>query len=404
MVTAMSKPTPEPVRVSDYEELKPLIELCKAGRLFDVQEWIAAGQPVNPPPIPVKGRRPRSPLDITIEQGFHSLVEVLLRAGAAIEPEGWDSPMSKALQMRRFDLVRLLVENGYDPTRIDMQRVFDSWDPEIMVYFIERGADIRTGQPFAYALCNRIRTALRIYKEHAERVPSLQEQANIALRHHCKEGNMKWVSLLLWAGADPYKPGADTYEETQYDDEEGLCALGYAALYGHYEVFEIKQIRASLNDAGIIPFVRYLCKGRGIDILNKLLRKGLGPNDQDNGGSSAIQDCLVSMGWAYQYDHWNREPLRKNIDTEESRDRIKAIHLLAKHGARWIPQDKAEISEARRSLLKLTPDHTVEFVWIMSKYKGCDQDAIHQLLSTPTMKRHISSHRARVQEIISVWE
>ena len=33
-----------------YDEIKPLIDLCKAGKLFDVQEWITSGKPVNPPP------------------------------------------------------------------------------------------------------------------------------------------------------------------------------------------------------------------------------------------------------------------------------------------------------------------------------------------------------------------
>ena len=34
--------------------------------------------------------------------------------------------------------------------------------------------------------------------------PAVREQANIALRYHCKEGNVKWIALMLWAGADPY--------------------------------------------------------------------------------------------------------------------------------------------------------------------------------------------------------
>jgi len=42
-------------RANDYEEIKPLIDLCKAGRLFDVQAWIADGKPINPPPPPEKG-------------------------------------------------------------------------------------------------------------------------------------------------------------------------------------------------------------------------------------------------------------------------------------------------------------------------------------------------------------
>jgi len=39
-------------RANDYDEIKPLIDLCKAGRLFDVQDWITDGKPINPPPPP----------------------------------------------------------------------------------------------------------------------------------------------------------------------------------------------------------------------------------------------------------------------------------------------------------------------------------------------------------------
>jgi hypothetical protein len=68
-------------RTETYEEIKPLIALCKAGKLFEVQQWIASGTPVNPPPS-VSGYRRKSPLEIAMDLGFHSLVQVLLEGGA----------------------------------------------------------------------------------------------------------------------------------------------------------------------------------------------------------------------------------------------------------------------------------------------------------------------------------
>ena len=206
-MVSMANVLPKPDRAENVEAIAPLVELCRSGRLFDVQEWIAAGKPVSPPLIQKKGTKARSPLDVAIERGFHSLVQVLLEGGAFQEPEGFDCPMNRALRARRFDIAQLLVDHGFDPKSVDMGEVFASWDPQIMSYFVGRGADIQTGNPFARAFCNRIRTALRVFKECRERRPEIQEQANIALRHHCKEGNLKWVSLMLWAGGDPYKPG-----------------------------------------------------------------------------------------------------------------------------------------------------------------------------------------------------
>ncbi len=50
---------------------------------------------------------------------------------------------------------------------------------------------------------------------------------------------------------------------------------------------------------------------------------------------------------------------------------MKAVHLLARNGAKWIPEDRSELNAVRQSLAKLVPDYTVEFVWIMHKYRGC---------------------------------
>jgi ankyrin repeat protein len=410
----------EPRRAPDKASIAPLIELCKAGRLFEVQEWIEQGKPVNAPPIPAKGTRTKSPLEFAIERGFHSLVQVLLQGGAVQEPRGYDSPMNRALRARRFDIVQLLVEHGFNPKSIDMNEVFATWDPHIMEYFIERGAEIQRGHPFARALCERIRTALRPFKTCRERVPELQEQANIALRHHCKEGNLKWVSLLLWAGADPLKPGTenpgeelpnrgdhnDNNDDANDDDDGGLSAMGFAALYDHLEIFELKPIRARLKSAERMDFVRYLNKRGGVNILKRLLEQGLNPNDCKDGGCSLIGSFLESMSWTYYYDPnpWNRDAASaRKLDTPDARDNLKAIHLLVKHGAKWMPAERSEINSARRSLMKLTADYTTEFVWIMSKYQACKLESIESLLGTSTIKSHIVSHAARLREILASW-
>lgn len=96
-----------------------------------------------------------------------------------------------------LDIIKLLVKHGADIHSIDMAWVFGSWDPKIIEYFIEQGADVETGSPLASALCWRIRTGLGVYKRHKNHFPSFQKQINIALRHHCKEGNLKWVSPML---------------------------------------------------------------------------------------------------------------------------------------------------------------------------------------------------------------
>lgn len=390
-------------RAPDRVSIAPLVELCKAGRLFDVQRWIAEGKPVNMPPHH-KGTRPLAPLDYAIDRGFHSLLQVLLEAGALQEPEGHCSPMHRALAARRFDMVQLLVEYGFDPKSIDMTDVFETWDAGMMEYFIDRGADIHTGHPFASALCNRIRTALTVYKKRRERDESLQEQADIALRHHCFEGNEKWVSLMLWAGADPWKggpssPGSDS-------DEDGLSAIEYAIIGNHYGLLYLKPIRTTLTGENALKILGDLNRGRGLDLLERLLDEGLDPNDHD-GGCSAITRCIDRLGDCWYAGGssiwWDRGDRSDKRDTDNSRQIMKAIHLLARHGGRWQPRDKKEIEAARRSFLQLTPDYVVEFVWIMSKYGGCGLDPIRELLRTASIKAHVAAHRGRLDQILGSW-
>ena len=81
-MSGMSTSGNKQLRARSREEILPLIDLCKKGRLFEVQNWIAEGKPVNLPCDDPKGRRLHSPLEIAIDMGFHSLVAVLLDGGA----------------------------------------------------------------------------------------------------------------------------------------------------------------------------------------------------------------------------------------------------------------------------------------------------------------------------------
>jgi ankyrin repeat protein len=109
---------------NSYDEIRRLIELCKAGRLFDVQEWIAEGKPVNLPLEREKRARRKSPLKIAMEKGFHSLVQVLVEGGAQLEEEGY-SALDHAISERRLDLIKLLVSNRADIHSVSMVVVFE---------------------------------------------------------------------------------------------------------------------------------------------------------------------------------------------------------------------------------------------------------------------------------------
>lgn len=381
-------------RANSYEEIAPLIKLSRAGKLFEVQAWIKTGKPVNSPTGQHSSRK--RPVQWAIDLGFHSLVEVLLKAGTELDEGDRYSALHHALREKRLDLVQLLMDHGADVKSVDMRDVFETYDPELMEFFIEQGADCETGNPLALAFCHRIRPALRIFKQYKDRFRSFQEQANIALRYHCREGSQKWISLMLWAGADPCAAGSSRPDQST-DADLDVSALECAALYGHIEVFQMRQIRLDPKQERAFELIRAACFGQSSELLRQLVNLGYPLNDQPKGGSSLIGQLLQGMTWYWRPDSPTRQ---RNIDTDEAREKMKMLHLIVKHGARWIPEKPCEIRYARAGLLKMIPDYTAELVWIMTAYGGCDRRVIVELLRTPSIHQHVEAHRSRIEQLV----
>jgi hypothetical protein len=381
-------------RTESVEEIKPLIDLCKTGRLFDVQAWIKSGKCVNPPPQ--TGRRQKSPLEYAIDRGFHSLVEVLLKGGAEVANNDRYNALEHAVRLRRLDMVELLLAHGADLHSVSMVDVFYSYDPRIMEFFIERGADVETGNPLARAFCDKIHPALRIYKHYHQRFPSFQEQANIALRHHCKNGNEKWIALMLWAGADPCAQGT-CKPEAETDDGLQFSALGFAAFYGHHEIFEMRRVHLDPNHPGAFALMTAASYGERADLLAKLLSLGFPVSDDHNGGSSLFH--LLLQGISFQFDPYSPDRPR-NIDSPRSREKLKMVHLIARQGAKWVPENGHEVSGLRRELLRMAPDYTAELIWIMTKYGACDPELLTELMRTPSIRKQVGERLQRIEELI----
>ncbi len=91
------------------EDIRPLPQLCREGRLYDVERWIADGKPlqVMPEALP-KGARPKTALQIALQTGQHSLATLLLKNGYLLELERY-GPLALALRSRRWDLFDLLL-------------------------------------------------------------------------------------------------------------------------------------------------------------------------------------------------------------------------------------------------------------------------------------------------------
>lgn len=386
----------DPTQARTYAEIERLVAICSDGRLRDVEQWIAAGKPVNlPARMRQVGPNRQSPLAVAIDRGIHSLVEVLLQAGARAWQGEWPDPMHRALDLRRLDLVRLLAKHGFDPAAVSLDDVFDARDVAIARCFIRRGADVERGAPFARALCRRNRTALRVFKRYRGQLPALRAQADTALRYHCCRGTMKWVAVLLALGADPWARGPA--EHTADPTRNGDCALALAARHGNLDVLSLPGVRLDLTHPEIGSVVSAAATCGRVGLLEALFKAGLPANDQANGGSSLLTTVLHQMdldrcppsrnqllGPACFYQL--RLPRRVVVG-------LKMIETLCgKHGARWVPINDGEMSRTRRAFLRLIPPCAVKFASILARYRSCSPGCLRDLFRTPAIRRHMAPH------------
>src|SRR5947207_10872920 len=84
------------------DQAKALIALCRAGKLYDIEKWIADGKSLDISAA-TKRRRQRSLLGIAVETGIHSLVELI--AKHEISQSAKDAALIAAVSSRRLALV-----------------------------------------------------------------------------------------------------------------------------------------------------------------------------------------------------------------------------------------------------------------------------------------------------------
>ncbi len=278
----MSCECPTTLSASDA---KLLLGLCQKGKLYEVEKWISEGKSLQVPP-----ECKTTPLDIALDRGFHSLIELLV--GSDVGQQAKNSTLTEAVSKHNLEIVELLVNHGAQISAVPFSHVLLNWDPRLIRYFLDRGADFITDAPFTEAFTGKIRTALRPFLEckrnHPESMGELQKQVDAALRYFCEAGDEKWVSLMLWAGADPRSLGP-----SPRDPDEPDCyttALRQAAYNGNVKI--LKMLRPQLGRDNISELVHYSAMFGNTEAVAFLLEFHPNLHDKPNGGSSALDGSL----------------------------------------------------------------------------------------------------------------
>jgi hypothetical protein len=362
-------------------DAKELISLCKAGRLYEVEAWIRAGHPVAVPP-----EVRRTPLEVALDTGFHSLVKLLLRHEKSQEAK--NDVLAHALLWNKRAFIELAIEYGAAPKSVPFLDVLTAGDRALAALFLERGADPVADHPFAKAFHKlRAKTTIGSYLDCRRGRPDLaedlQRQADMALRQFALEGNLKWVSLLMWAGADPRSRGT-TIEDAE-DAEWSTTALLEAS--GSDSIAVLKKLGPTRSDdlAGMVERAAFRAQA---DMLDFLLILGASPNDKPDGGSSALDRCLEVLGWEELNRVERGDVVIYEVPSEKPSRGRKAVRVLLRHGALWSP-DPSTLNKTRRILYKLEPDTLVELIGQLRARAGVER-VLQELLRVTQMRRFVS--------------
>ncbi len=362
------------------EESKCLLALCRTGRLYEVEDWLKSGKSLE-----VSSAVRVTPLQVAIETGFHSLIELLARNDR--EGSAKAHALLQAVQSRRLDFVLVLVEHGADTSSVPFIEVLRAWDPKLIRFFLARGADVITGSPFAEAFGEKIRTALRPFKEckesHPELADDLDWQANRALRYFSAEGNLKWVSLMLWAGADPRSKGPGLDPRFDDDPECHSTAIEEACSSGHLDV--LRRFKLSPERDNLPALLSSAARFAKREIVRYLLELGTSPNDKPNGGSSALDACL----WYLEFEDIRVGRIKTLIKRYGVYRTFDTLESLASAGALWRPSERSDALRVRRTLLKSEPDLVIDLFNLFKKTGACTQETIRDFLDTPRMRDHL---------------
>ncbi len=377
----------KPPRDADAEEL---LRLCREGRLFELQAWVASGKRLT---VPAHYRR--TPIRVAIDTGFHSLIEFLLQhePNQAVK----DQTLIEACWANQRSALRLALDYGANVRAISFTQVLETWDREVIQLFLERGADAVTDFPFARAFKGRVKSALGAFldckRARPELADALQQQADVGLRQACQDDDLKWVSLLMWLGDNPRTKGLTLEDIENPSGTDEPCyqesALQIACRSRNPEILKRLKPDPAIDDvqelmAAAASFVTTP------ETVSYLVKLGADVNDKAGGGSSALSKCLQYFGWADSI--WlHGAPV---ITASRLGKSLDALQSLLKAGARWLPEN-GDIARVRRTFYRIDAQLTCQVVDLLRLHRACDEEVLREFLRTPKMQAMLASTRRR---------
>jgi hypothetical protein len=292
------------------------------------------------------------------------MVQVLLEGGTEVEQNERYCALQHAVWDGRFDLLNLLIDHGGDVRKPAIHEVFSSWNSDIIGLFIDLGADVISENPLAEALSNRNRIALNVYMKYRDRVPDFKRQLNLALAHHSIKGDKKWVSLMLWAGADPYDCASSEPGRLGTEDQDG-CAINSAIYSGRLDILGMTRMLSNPLHPNAPYCFRSACAAKDPRFAALMLKSGHQVNDRHDGTSSLIAAIYSDVPWELHYES---------------------------HSPSGYPG---------RSTWHVDEAAVFDFVRLMEKHKACERASLEALFQKGFMRLRSSDYYGKILKMLA---
>ncbi len=341
-------------RPKTSDDIKELLRLVQAGKLFAVQDWIKAGKRLRGGN---GGKSESSVLRAAVTTGFHSLVEELLRAG------GWSpSDLAHSLELARsckqYDVAELLGSHGAPAKLSTFRTSCEKLDLFMMERLLRSGIDPNRDNVFAEVLTSiKARPLLRFYRQFRTEFPALDDQAALALSEAVKNRQVRWSALLAWAGADPFRHVPNELSEPFPVDPENYTTAARQAFWcSNPEI--MKALHLKPNAAQALEALSEISFSNNYKLFQTLVK--CIPRDQINDsprGSSLALEGLVRR-WAHCDLYSNKQDGKGDVES------LQCLETLLDLGARWNPPLE-ELHHIRRTLLKHDARYVVQLLRLL---------------------------------------
>jgi len=362
---------PTPAR--EAIEIAELIQLCSAGRIYDVERWIQSGKPTHAETYRGRGnRRIHSPLEIALETNQYDLALLLLANGFPLD-SGDESLLDCALRDLKTEFFDLLLAWGADPLRVDVDTILGTYEAELYERFWQLGVDFTRDHELARTLSDHSsnRPAYSWARKHGDD-PRIARELAIALVHAVAENRERAVALLMWAGTDSHRRAPDFrwLRDDDEDDSTQSSAISTAVIYGYGHLLPTLKPKPDRDD--FEELWSWACDEFTIDYLAKIRK----PTDWSRVLLRNLRRVISSYG--------------------HSNEAMRCIEKLTMaHDARLTTVDPDEITWLRREMVKCSNDSNCRWVlrW-MSYSETCDPAVYAELTRTPSMRAKASAVHA----------